>query len=154
MPFIDNKWEPNKRQSIFLSLPDTIKEAFYGGGAGSGKSEVLLVYPIVRRWYENPRFKQVFQRRTYQELKNEIIPRSREFYIKLGATFNKGDMAWTFPRLDQHGGTGLGNNGAMIFMSHCENEDDVHNFDSMEINLYTPDELTSFTQYIYIYIAF
>lgn len=42
----------------------------------------------------------------------------------------------------------------MIFLGHCENEDDVHQYDSMEINLYTPDELTSFTEWIYLYIGF
>jgi len=42
----------------------------------------------------------------------------------------------------------------MIFLGHCENEDDVHKYDSMQINLYTPDELTSITEWIYLYIGF
>ena len=129
------EWRPNKKQELFLAVPWTIKEAFYGGGAGSGKSDVLLVYGLVHRLHENPRFKQVFQRRTYPELKNEIIPRSRDLYSKFGATLNRSDMCWTFPRPDQLGGTGMGNMGAMVFLGHCENEDDVHKYDSMEINL-------------------
>jgi|PlaIllAssembly_1097288.scaffolds.fasta_scaffold00047_18 hypothetical protein len=149
-----SEWRPNKKQEIFLAVPWTIKEAFYGGGAGSGKSDVLLVYGLVHRLHENPKFKQVFQRRTYPELKNEIVPRSRELYAKFGATLNRSDMVWTFPRPDQYGGTGGSNAGAMIFLGHCENEDDVHKYDSMEINLYTPDELTSFTEYIYLYIGY
>jgi hypothetical protein len=148
------EWKPNKKQEIFLALPDTIKEAFYGGGAGSGKSDVLLIYGLARGWYKNPRFKQVFQRRTHPELKREIVPRSKEIYPKFGATYNNTDMAWTFPREDQYGGRGLGNMGAMIFLGHCENEDDVHKYDSMEISLYTPDELTTFTEFIYTYIGF
>lgn len=154
MPFDKTgAWKPKPKQEIFLSLPESIKEAAYLGGAGSGKSEILLVYPIVRKWHENPRFKQVFMRRTYPELRNEIVPRSKEFYLKLGATFNKSEMSWCFPRLDQYGGNGSGNSGAMIYLAHCENEDDVHNYDSMEINLFTPDEITSFTEWIYLYIA-
>lgn len=149
-----NEWRPNRKQEPFLAIPWSIKEAFYGGGAGSGKSDVLLVYGIVHRLHENPRFKQVFQRRTFPELKNEIVPRSRELYLKFGATFNRTDMAWTFPRPDQLGGTGMGNLGAMIFLGHCENDDDVHKYDSMEISLYTPDELTSYTEWIYLYIGF
>jgi hypothetical protein len=149
----DGCWRPNKKQEIFLSLPESIKEALYGGGNGSGKSEVLLVYPIVRGWYTNSRFKQVFMRRTYPELRNEIVPRSKEFYLKLGATFNKSEMSWCFPRPDQYGGNGSSNSGAMIYLAHCENEDDVHNYDSMEINLFTPDEVTSLTEWIYLYIA-
>ncbi len=146
-------WKPNIKQEPFLAIPVTIKEGFYGGGAGSGKSDVLLYYPLVHQWHHNPRFKQVFARRTFPELRNEIVPRSREIYRRFGATFNKSDMAWTFPRVDQFGGTGLTNAGSVILLGHCENEDDVHKYDSMEINLFTPDELTSFTEWIYLYIG-
>jgi hypothetical protein len=154
MSFSDPEWKPTKKQELFLSLPWSIFEAAYGGGNGSGKSDILLVYGVCRKLHENPKFKQVFQRRTYMELKNEIVPRSRELYTKFGATFNKTDMAWTFPRPDQFGARNMTNGGAMIFLGHCEHEDDVHKYDSMEINLYTPDELTSYTEYIYIYIGF
>jgi hypothetical protein len=149
-----NEWKPSPKQVEFLSIPTSIKEGFYGGGAGSGKSELLLMYPIVHKWHMNHKFKQVFMRRTFPELRNEIIPRSREFYTRFGATLNKTEMCWTFPREDQYGGTGMGNAGAMIFLGHCENEDDVKKYDTMEINLYTPDELTSYTEWIYLYIGF
>jgi len=151
-----NEWKPSPKQAEFLSVPFSVKEALYGGGAGSGKSDLLLLYGIVHRLHENPEFKQVFQRRTFPELRNEIVPRSRELYRRFGATFNKTDMCWTFPRPDQHGAAGFtkGNEGALIFLGHCENEDDVHQYDSMQINLYTPDELTSFTEWIYLYIGF
>lgn len=154
MGFSGNEWKPNRKQEIFLSVPTTIKEAFYGGGAGSGKSDVLLVYGIVHKWHENPVFKQVFLRRTFPELRNEIVPRSREIFPRFGASFNKTDMAWTFPRMDQFGGTGMANQGAMIFLGHCEDETDVKKYDTMEISLFTPDEITSLTEYIYLYIAF
>jgi len=153
MSFDKGFWKPNKKQEIFLSLPTSIFEAFYGGGNASGKSDVLLVYGLIHRWHENPQFRQVFMRRTFPELRNEIVPRSREIYPKFGATFNKTDMVWTFPRPDQFG-AGTVNDGAMIFLGHCEEESDVHKYDSMEINLFTPDELTSFTEYIYLYIGF
>jgi hypothetical protein len=153
MGFSKGFWKPNPKQAQFLSLPFTIKEGFYGGGAGSGKSDVLLLYGIVHKFHENPVFKQVFMRRTYPDLKKEIVPRSREIYSKFGATFNQTDMVWTFPRKDQFG-SGMKNAGAMIFLGHCEQEKDVHNYDSMEICLFTPDELTNSTEYIYLYIAF
>lgn len=150
-----NEWKPEPKQAEFLAVPTSVKEAFYGGGAGSGKSDVLLLYGIVHRWHEHPLFKQVFMRRTFPELRNEIIPRSRELYRRFGATLNKTEMCWTFPRPDQIGASErMGNSGAMIFLGHCENEDDVHNYDSMQINLFTPDELTSYTEWIYIYIGF
>jgi len=154
MGFQQGFWKPNKKQAEFLALPTTIKEGFYGGGAGSGKSDVLLVYGIVHRWHENPVFKQVFMRRTYPDLKKEIVGRTRELYSKFGATFNSTDMVWTFPREDQYGAGIRGNAGAQIFLGHCEQEKDVHNYDSMEISLFTPDELTNCTEYIYLYIGF
>lgn len=154
MPFDKDEWKPNKKQEEFLAIPPTIKEAFYGGGAGSGKTDVLLVYGVCHRWHENPLFKQVFMRRTYKDLKKEVIGRSRELYSRFGATYNGTDMVWTFPRPDQYGAGIRGNAGAQIFMGHCELEKDVHMYDSMEISLFTPDELTNATEYIYLYIAF
>lgn len=148
-----NFWKPNPKQAEFLSIPFQVKEGFYGGGAGSGKSDVLLLYGIVHQLHLNPRFKQVFMRRTYPDLKKEIVGRSREIYSRFGATFNATDMVWTFPRPDQFG-SGMRPAGAQIFLGHCEEEKNVHNYDSMEISLFTPDELTNSTEYIYIYIAF
>jgi hypothetical protein len=153
MAFDKGYWKPTEKQAEFLALPTTIFEGLYGGGNASGKSDVLLIYGIVHRWHENPRFKQVFMRRTYPELRNEIVPRSREIFPKFGAVFNKTDMTWTFPRPDEFGGTGA-RTGALIFLAHCEEESDVHKYDSMEINLFSPDELTTFTEYIYLYIGF
>jgi len=150
---LDRVWKPNNKQEEFLRLPFTIKEGLFGGGAGSGKSDVLLVYGIAHQFHLNPVFKQVFMRRTRPDMKKEIVGRTRDFYTKFGATYNGTDMIWTFPRPDQFGGRGLGNDGAQIFLAHCEEEKDVHNFDSMEISLFTPDELTNCTEYIYLYIT-
>jgi hypothetical protein len=155
MPYsATGEWKPNPKQAIFLALPTSIKEAFYGGGAGSGKSDVLLLYALIRGWWKNPLFKQVFLRRTFPELRNEIVPRSREYYRPFGAKFNASEMVWKFPREDQYGATADKPDGAHIFLGHCENEDDVHKYDSMEIQLFTPDELTSHTEWIYLYIGF
>lgn len=155
MSFNKGEWKPTPKQARFLSIPTSIKEAAYGGGAGSAKTDVLLVYGLIHGWHKYPDFKQVFMRRTFPELRNEIIPRSQQLYPKFGATLNKSDMCWTFPREDQFGARERGtNDGARIFLGQCEDEDDVHKYDSMEINLFSPDEITSFTEFIYLYIGF
>lgn len=154
MPYKNGEWRPNPKQAIFLALPTSIKEGGYLGGAGSGKSDVLLLYGLIRGWWKHPLFKQVFLRRTFPELRNEIVPRSREYYRPFGAKFNASEMVWRFPREDQFGATADRPEGASIFLGHCENEDDVHKYDSMEIQLFTPDELTSHTEWIYLYIGF
>jgi hypothetical protein len=148
------EWRPFPKQELFLAIPDSIKEAFYGGGAGSAKTETLMMLPIVRGWHENPRFKQLFLRRTNPELKTEIIPRMKQIYPRFGATWNGQDLTWTFPSPDQYGSGLRGNAGAVITCGHCETEDDVHRYDGMEINLFTPDELTSLTQWIFLYIGY
>lgn len=155
MSFNKPEWKPTPKQAIFLSIPTSIKEAAYGGGAGSAKTDVLMVYALIHGWHKYPDFKQVFMRRTFPELRNEIIPRSQQLYPKFAATLNKSDMCWTFPREDQFGARERGtNDGARIFLGQCEDENDVHKYDSMEINLFTPDEITSFTEFIYLYIGF
>jgi hypothetical protein len=137
----EREWKPSKKQAQFLSLPFSIKEAGYMGGAGSGKTDLLLIYGLVHKFHLHPMFKQVFMRRTYPEIRDEIIPRTRRFYAPLGATLNQSTMTWTFP------------SGARIILGHCEDEKDVHRYDSTEINLFTPDEITSFTEFQYLYIS-
>jgi hypothetical protein len=142
MPFDDQGvWRPNIKQEKILVLPDSIKEAFYGGGAGSGKTELLLMLPIARQFYKFPSFKQLFLRRTFPEIENEVEPRSKLIYPKFGGVYHQQKKLWTFE------------SGATIRFGHCEHDDDVHQYDSMEINLFTPDELTSLTEYIFLYIA-
>lgn len=136
------EWTPNERQVEFFSLPLTIKEALYGGGVNSAKTEALVMYPLVHKWHEMERFKQVIMRRTHPELKREVLPRAKRFYRPFGAQWNGQDNVFTFP------------SGAQVWLGHCETEDDVHKYDSMEINLFCPDEITSLTEDQYLYIAF
>ena len=137
----ENSWVPTPKQTRFLSIPFSVKEAFYAGAVGAGKSDILLLYPIIHRLHENPKFKGLFLRRTFPELKEEIIPRSQDYFRKLGASYNKNDKLWEFP------------SGALFFFGHCENEDDVHKYDSMQPNYVAFDELTSFTEWQYLYIT-
>lgn len=154
MPFdLNNEWKPTPKQMEFLQIPFSIREAMYGGGAGSGKSELLLMFPVVHGFHLNPRYKQVFLRRTSKQIKKEVWVRAFEIYPKFGAVPNESDMIWTFPREDQFG-SGAKPSGARIYFGHCENENDAHNYDSMEINVFTPDEVTSLTYFIYSYIGF
>jgi hypothetical protein len=155
MPFNEQgEWKPNNPKQIeFLRVPLSIKEAFFGGGAGSGKSEILCMFAIVHGWHQMEGFKQLFLRRTYGEIKNEIWPRTKLLYRRLGGKPNESDLTWTFPREDQYG-SGYAPEGGIIKFGHCQHEDDVHLYDGMEINLFTPDELTSFTEFIYLYIGF
>src|SRR5207249_368472 len=135
-------WKPEPKQAEFLSLPDDIFEALYGGSAGSGKTETLLMLPIVRKFYEHPRFKMIFLRRTYPELDNEVIPRSQLYYPQAGfRPYQDQKKRWTH------------SSGAIVQFGHCEYEKDVTKYDTSEWNVICFDESTSFTEYQYTYLA-
>lgn len=147
-----NEWRPTEKQSLFLSIPLTVEEAFYAGALHAGKTDVLLLYPILNRWHENPEFKGIFLRRTFPELKKEVIPRSQRLFRAVGGKYNKNDHIWEFNTGLNHSRSPQGV-GALFYFCHCENEDDVRNYDSSEPNYAAFDELTSFTEWQYLYIA-
>ena len=134
-------WEPTPRQAEFLSLPDSVFEGLYGGAAGGGKTDTLLYLPLARQFYNHPRFKGLLLRRTFPELDREMIPRSRDFYSQAGATYKDQKKRWEWPH------------GSMLQFGHCENESDVKNYDTSEYNYLAFDELTSFTEYQYLYLS-
>lgn len=134
-------WKPTKRQEQFLALPDTIDEALYGGAAGGGKTDALLMLPIVRGFYKEPRFKGIVFRRTFPELEHEIIERSHFWYRDCGGVYNQDRKQWKFT------------SGAIMRFGHVEYESDCRKYDSDEYNYMAFDELTSFTFYIYNYLS-
>lgn len=134
-------WKPSPRQEEFIRLPKEVDEGFYGGAAGGGKSEVLLMYPVVKQWYKHPRFKGIIFRRTFPQLEESLIPRSQEYYPALGGVYNEAKHVWKFP------------SGATIRFGYMEREQDARAHDTAEYNYLAFDELTHFTEFQYTYLA-
>lgn len=136
------EWKPHKRQEDFLSIPPSIFEALFGGAAGPGKSEVLVVLPIVTGLFQLKRFKGLLMRRTFPELEKSLILRTQEIYPATGALYNKQLRRWTWPW------------GAILDFGYAEYEKDVRRYDTTEYTYIGFDELTSFTEFQYRYLSF
>ncbi len=152
MPYIEvanrneRYWKPNKRQEDFIKIPDTVREALFGGAAGGGKSEVLLALPIVRDWINKPGFFGCIFRRTVPQLEESLIPRAKKLYSPLGAKFNENKNEFKFPP--------YGDECARIKLDFLETDDHARNKDTTEYNYVGFDELTHFNEFQYKYITF
>lgn len=141
------EWRPHARQETVLRVPSSVLEIFYGGAAGGGKTDLGVVFPLVKKckysnrlWYQHPKFKGLIIRRTIPELKKELVTRTTDYYTKVGARYNKSDRVWTFPA------------GGQLFLVAAEHEDDVRKFDTEQFNFMFFEELTSFTEFQYIFM--
>lgn len=134
-------WTPSPRQQEFVRLPDECFEGFYGGAAFGGKSEVLIMLPIVKGWINHPQFQGIIFRRTFPQLEESLIPRSYEWYPAFGGKYNETKHVWTFP------------SGATIRFGFMEKDKDARTHDTAQYNYVAFDELTHFSEYQYRYIT-
>jgi hypothetical protein len=130
-------WKPTKRQLEFLKA-GSIFEVAYLGGAGSGKSSVLLIDAC--RQMNHADAKAVVFRRTTRELR-QLLDYSQQLYPKLGAKWNEHKSKWQFP------------GGGQIFFSHMETAADKYQHDGQEYSACVFfDEITSFEKEQYLYL--
>ena len=87
-------WMPQPRQRDFLSRGED--EALYGGAAGGGKSEALVVEAL--RQIDLPTYRGLILRKTYPEL-SELVDKSRRYYpvVCPGARWSEARHEWAFP---------------------------------------------------------
>src|SRR5436190_24328555 len=87
-------WQPNSDvQRAFLAC--SARTAMMGGGAGGGKTSGLLAAAASQS--ANPRHRAVIFRKDYPSLRH-IISASYPLFLPLGATYNKSEHTWRFPR--------------------------------------------------------
>lgn len=138
-----NSWIPNERgQKQALQVPYSVFEVLFGGALGGGKSELGLAIPIVRRTkddkkqlFEHPLFRGIIFRRTFPQLEKSLIPRAKHWYRDvLGASYNDQKHMFTFP------------SGAIIYLGHMENKDDVKKYDTDEYNYVFIDQAEEFAE--------
>lgn len=133
----DIVWQPQPRQLEFMSRPEY--EALYGGAAGGGKSDALVIEGT--RQVEIPYYKGLILRKTYPQL-TELIEKSQRYYSVAfpGATYNDSKHTWTFP------------SGAKIVFGSMQHAKDKLNYQGKAYDFVAFDELTHFTYEEYVYL--
>lgn len=115
-------------------------EALYGGAAGGGKSDALVIEAL--RQVHIPWYKGLIIRKTYPEL-TELIDKSLLYYPQAypGARYNASSHTWTFP------------SGAKIIFGSMQHANDKIKYQGKAYDFIAFDELTHFTfdEYIYLF---
>ena len=114
-------------------------EALYGGAAGGGKSDALVVEAA--RQAHIPHYRALILRKTYPEL-SELIEKSERYYPVAfpKAKFNAGKNLWKFP------------SGAIIRFGAMQHTKDKVKYQGRAFDFIAFDELTHFTWEEYSYL--
>lgn len=130
---------PHPTQQAFLLL-DGFQESFYGGAAGGGKSDALLM--AASQFVDYPHYRALVLRRTYPELSmpGAIMDRAKDWWAGTKAQWVGDEHQMVFP------------SGASITFAHAQYEDDVRRFSGTEFHAILIDELTRFTEPMYRFL--
>lgn len=131
---------PSPPQFVFLSLPH--EEALYGGAAGGGKSDALLMAAL--QYVDVPGYAAIIIRRSFTQLTqpDALIPRSHEWLSETDAKWNDQLHEWKFP------------SGAVLKFGFLDSLRDLDNFQGPAYQFIGWDELTQFRMQDYVLVSF
>jgi predicted phage terminase large subunit-like protein len=132
---------PTPKQAAFLLLD--CEEAFFGGAAGGGKSDALLMSAL--QYVDVPGYAALLLRRSYEDLAlpGALIPRAYELLAPTGAKWNEQKKHWIFPH-----------SKSVLQFGYLAHEKDKYRYRSSEFQFIGWDELTQFSETQYTYVSF
>jgi len=130
--------KPHERQAEFLAC--TALEALYGGAAGGGKSDALLMAAL--QYVHVPGYTALLLRRTYADLAQPgaIMERARTWLAGSSAAWNEQRKQFKFP------------SGAILQFGYMETANDRFRYQGTEYQFIGWDELTQFPAQPYQYM--
>lgn len=137
-------WEPTPPQAAFLLL--SRKEALYGGAAGGGKSDALLVAAL--QYVYVPGYAALILRRSFSDLSlpDAIMSRAKGWLIgRPGVTWSEKGKTFYFD-------TGPGNKPATLTFGFLQRPDDHLRYQGAAFQFIAFDELTQFIEAHYRYL--
>lgn len=136
---VERQWKAQAKQSVFLQREED--EALYGGAAGAGKTDALLVFSIQRR-VAHPGSRGLLVRRTFADLGREgaAIPRSHALLAGTEAQWVAGAHKWRFA------------NGSVLEFGAIGSDRDVYKYQGSQYDDLCFDELTQFTEFQYHFL--
>lgn len=135
-PYIPH--DPFEKQVEFLILED--EEAMYGGQAGGGKSDAILMAAL--QYVDVEDYAALILRRSYKDLSlpGALMDRSHAWLRHTKAKWNAIDHSWTFP------------SGATLTFGHLQHGNSIYQYQGSELQFVAFDELTQFTEQMYLYL--
>jgi predicted phage terminase large subunit-like protein len=130
---------PTAKQTAFLLLD--CKEAFYGGAAGGGKSDALLMAAL--QYVDIPGYSAILFRKTYADLTlpGALMDRAKEWLAPFPEVrWNEKDKTYHFP------------SGATLTFGYLEHDNDKYRYQSAEFQFIGFDELTQLQEGAYRYM--
>lgn len=136
-PYI--KSVPTDKQAEFL-LDVHAHEGFYGGAAGGGKSEALLMGAL--QFVDQPGYAALILRLSYADLSlpGALLDRTSDWLARTDAKWKDKAKTWEFP------------SGATLTFGYLEHEKDKFRYQGAEFQYVAFDELTQFTETKYRYL--
>lgn len=128
----------NVKQQVALWL--NLKDLLYGGAAGGGKSDYLLMGAL--QYVDVPAYHAIIFRRSYTDLAlpGALVERAHEWLDNTDAKWSESHYEWTFP------------SGASLTFAYLKHANDKYRYQSTDFQYIGFDELTQFPETDFIYL--